>query len=348
MQFTHDPDDFRLQLNAAASRLGFRRVGVASLDQSDALAHLDRWLADEFHGQMTWMERGRALRAELSQVHPNAQRIVLGVTDYLPADTDPWGVIGDPEKAYLSRYALGRDYHKTLRKRMKHLAGELAPFIDPHGYRVFADSAPVLEKHFAEQAGLGWIGKHTLVLSREAGSWSFISGFLTDAPLPVTGVTEQPRCGSCTACIDICPTAAIVAPYQLDARRCISYHTIEMTGPIPTEFRAAMGNRVFGCDDCQLICPWNRYARPGDAEFAPRHGLEAPDLLWLWGWSRDDFDARTAGMAIRRAGYDKFRENLLIAMGNALPNAAIGAALATCEPATLAQHEHLAWALSRG
>lgn len=348
MQFTHDPTDFRLQLNARANELGFRRVGVASLDQSDALAHLDQWLADEFHGQMSWMERGRDLRAQLSQVHPDARRIVLGVTDYLPPDTDPWGVIGNPEKAYLSRYALGRDYHKTLRKRMKGLAQSLSPFIQPHGFRVFADSAPVLEKHFAEQAGLGWIGKHTLVLSRDAGSWSFISGFLTDAPLPTTHEPEQPRCGSCTACIDICPTQAIVAPYRLDARRCISYHTIEMTGPIPDEFRQPMGNRVFGCDDCQLICPWNRYADTGDDQFSPRHGLESPDLLALWGWSRAEFDQRTQGMAIRRAGYDKFRENLLIAMGNALPNPAIAAALGACQPETDAQAEHLRWALSRG
>ena len=347
MDFTQDPDGFREKITAESKALGFRRIGVVDINQSDALAYLDRWLADNFHGDMEWMRRGQALRANLDQVHPNTQRIVLGITDYLPDATDPWSVINDPEKAYISRYALGRDYHKLLRKRMKQLAQTLESYIQPHGYRVFADSAPVLEKHFAEQAGLGWIGKHTLVLNRQGGSWSFISGFLTDAPLPLINDAETPRCGSCTACIDICPTAAIVEPYRLDARRCISYHTIELDGPIPIEFRQPMGNRIFGCDDCQLVCPWNRYAQLGDAEFTPRHSLDDVNLMTLWQWTAYDFDAATQGMAIRRAGYEKFVSNLIVAMGNALPNPEIRQALENFVPRTPAQTEHLAWALSR-
>lgn len=344
MQFNSDPQDFHRQLSELATQIGARRIGVCSLDQDEALAHLDRWLAQEFMGEMQWMQRGRALRADLSQVHPGAQRIVIAAFDYRPAGPDEWEVIQDPNAAFISRYALGRDYHKTLRKRMKTLASHL---LEPHQFRVFSDSAPVLEKHFAEQAGLGWIGKHTLILSKDQGSWCFLAGFLTDADLPVTQAQETPRCGSCTACIDICPTQAIVAPYQLDARRCISYHTIEMDEPIPTEFREAMGNRVFGCDDCQLVCPWNRYADIGDQEFSPRHGWEHASLEELWALEEANFERLTAGMAIRRAGYTKFRSNLAIAIGNA-PGSSDWIERLKAETSDDARlSEHVRWALDQ-
>ena len=344
MQSTQSPQEFESQLRTLATQQGARRIGVCDLNQAQALAHLDRWLEQGFFGEMEWMRRGRDLRADLHQVHPNAQRIVIAAFDYLPEGAEPWSIINDPDKAYISRYALGRDYHKTLRKRMKSIAQSL---LEPGSFRVFADSAPVLEKHFAEQAGLGWIGKHTLILSKDQGSWCFLAGFLTDQPLPTTDHKETSRCGSCSACIDICPTQAIVAPYQLDATRCISYHTIEMEQPIPVEYRQAMGNRVFGCDDCQLVCPWNRYAQLGDTDFAPRHGWDDVDLLRLFNMDEAEFLSKTEGMAIRRAGHAKFRSNIAIAMGNADARADFIEALSCDTQADPRMVEHRAWALDQ-
>ena len=344
MQSTQTPSQFELHLSALAKAQGARRIGVCDLDQQEALAHLDHWLAEGFMGEMEWMQRGRDLRADLNSVHPKAKRIVIAAFDYLPPGAEPWQIIENPEKAYISRYALGRDYHKTLRKRMKAIASALLP---EHSFRVFADSAPVLEKHFAEQAGLGWIGKHTLILSKDQGSWCFLAGFLTDAELELTASPETPRCGSCSACIDICPTQAIVEPYRLDARKCISYHTIEMDAPIPEPYRKAMGNRVFGCDDCQLVCPWNRYAKLGDDDFKPRHGWDDVDLLSLFAMSTEAFEAQTQGMAIRRAGYAKFRSNLAIAMGNAPANPDMLAALEQDTQDDARMREHREWALDQ-
>ena len=344
MQSNLTPTDLEAQLTTLAQQQGARRIGICSLEQDQALGYLDQWLERDFFGEMEWMRRGRDLRADLNQVHPNARRIVIAAFDYWPEGADAWDIIASTDKAYISRYALGRDYHKTLRKRMKSIAQALLP---GGAFRVFSDSAPVLEKHFAEQSGLGWIGKHTLILSRSQGSYCFLAGFLTDAELPTTTAIETPRCGSCTACIEVCPTQAIVAPYQLDARKCISYHTIEMDAPIPEPYRVAMGNRVFGCDDCQLVCPWNRYAELGDGQFTPRHGWDDVTLLELWALTEDEFLKRTEGMAIRRAGYVKFRSNLAIALGNTPYQPAHLQALQSEDSSDPRLKEHVAWAIDQ-
>lgn len=344
MQSTPSLTDLEAQLTRLAQEQGARRIGICNLDQTEALAFLDRWLEQEFLGEMEWMRRGRDLRANLDQIHPGAKRIVIAAFDYWPESEPAWEVINNPDQAYISRYALGRDYHKTLRKRMKAIAKQLLP---EGTFRAFADSAPVLEKHFAEQAGLGWIGKHTLVLSKDQGSYCFLAGFITDAELPTTAVPETPRCGSCSACIDVCPTQAIVAPYQLDARKCISYHTIEMEAPIPEPYREAMGNRVFGCDDCQLVCPWNRYAKTGDGDFHPRHEWDRVELLTLWNMEEAEFLSKTQGMAIRRAGFVKFRSNVAIALGNAPYRADYLSALETERSDNPRLSEHVSWAIDQ-
>ncbi len=267
--------------------------------------------------------------------------------DYLPpAAADPWGVLNRPDLGYVSRYALGRDYHKVLRRRLQRLAGRIAAAIGPFGYRVFTDSAPVLEKALAEQAGLGWIGKHSNLLDRRAGSWFFLGEIYVDLPLPVDSPATG-HCGRCTACLDGCPTRAIVAPYQVDARRCISYHTLEWPGPIPLEFRRAIGNRIYGCDDCQLVCPWNRFARPAvEPDFRARHGLDAPSLVDLFGWEEGEFLRRTEGSAIHRIGYERWLRNIAVALGNAPPAPAVAAALRArlAHPSALVR-EHVVWAL---
>jgi epoxyqueuosine reductase len=267
--------------------------------------------------------------------------------DYLPPQTrGAWSVLRDRTLAYVSRYALGRDYHKTLRQRLQRLADRIEAAAGPFGYRVFVDSAPVLEKALARDAGLGWIGKHTNLLNRHAGSWFFLGELYTDLPLPAD---QAPRnhCGSCRACIDICPTHAIVAPYELDARRCISYLTIEHHGAIPREFRKAIGNRIYGCDDCQLVCPWNRYARvTPEADFAPRHGLDAAGLVELFAWTLAEFDTRTAGSAIRRIGHERWLRNVAVALGNAPTTPeVIGALKSRRRDDSALVREHVEWAL---
>lgn len=341
-----------------ARELGFADAAVAPPELTEDHAHLQRWLDDGRHGGMGWMAEHGALRADPAALHPGTLTVISVRLDYRPAATDAWQVLGDPGAAYISRYALGRDYHKLMRNRLVKLGERLAAEIAPHGYRAFADSAPILEKALARNAGLGWIGKHTLVLNREAGSWFFLGEILTDLPLaaaPAEPVT--PRCGSCTACLDICPTQAITAPYQLDARRCISYLTIEHRGDIPEPLRPLIGNRIFGCDDCQLVCPWNRYAAlAATPDFAPRHGLDHARLLELFAWSEDDYLRRTEGMALRRAGYARWLRNLAVALGNARADprvddtarAAISAALSAraAFPDSTVQ-SHIRWALHR-
>ncbi|MHB8744808.1 MAG: tRNA epoxyqueuosine(34) reductase QueG, partial [Sulfuricaulis sp.] len=269
--------------------------------------------------------------------------------DYLthPA-ADSEAVLHNPQLGFVSRYALGRDYHKIMRRRLQQLAQRIETDIGPFQYRAFSDSAPVLEKALAEKAGLGWIGKHTNLIDKQSGSWFFLGELYTDLPLP-TDAPAGNHCGTCHACIDVCPTQAIVAPYELDARRCISYLTIELRGSIPIELRPLIGNRIYGCDDCQLVCPWNRFAQPtGDADFAPRHGLDAPELVRLFAWSGEEFLHHTEGSAIRRIGYESWLRNIAVALGNAPTSEAIVNSLKTRaeHPAELVR-EHVAWALAR-
>jgi epoxyqueuosine reductase len=328
--------------------LGFGRVGIAGVELAADEAHLLNWLEAGFHGEMDYMARHGTKRSRPPDLAPGTVRVIAARMDYAPADIDDaWDMIADDGRAYVSRYALGRDYHKVLRHRLQKLADRIGEAVGPFGHRVFTDSAPVLEKALARDAGLGWIGKHTLLLSREAGSWFFLGEIYTDLPLPVDEAASA-HCGTCTRCIEICPTQAIVAPYRLDARRCISYLTIELQGSIPVELRPLIGNRVFGCDDCQLACPWNKFAQPAsERDFSPRHGLEAARLVDLFAWGEAEFLERTAGMAMRRAGYEGWLRNIAVALGNARPSTAIEAALrARSDDASALVREHVRWALA--
>jgi epoxyqueuosine reductase len=335
----------------AAREQGFAAFGIASVQLADEVAHLDRWLAAGNHGEMHYLAAHRELRAQPEGLLPGVVRVISLRMPYRPVAADAETVLADGQRAYISRYALGRDYHKLIRKRLVRLAEALAEQVGPMGYRVCCDSAPVLEKALARDAGLGWIGKNTLLLTREAGSWFFLGEILTDAPLPVTPAPSDrhPGCGGCQACLRICPTQAFTGPWQLDARRCISYLTIEQRGPIPEALRPLIGNRIFGCDDCQLVCPWNRHAQPSEeAAFAPRHGLDQARLVELWAWTEAEWRQRTEGMALRRAGWSGWRRNLAVAMGNAPADSAIQAALRDAHAtADALVAEHIAWALER-
>ena len=338
----------RAEIAGWARKLGFAALGVAGIDLPEDAAHLADWLAQGQHGGMDYMPRHAALRGNPAALQPGTLRVISVRMDYWPAQAaDAWQVLGDGERAYIARYALGRDYHGLMRKRLQKLAERIAARIGPFGYRAFADSAPVLEKALARNAGLGWIGKHTLLLSRDAGSYFFLGELFTDLPLPLDAEPAA-HCGSCTHCIDICPTRAIVAPRRLDARRCIAYLTIEHKGAIPEELRPLLGNRVFGCDDCQLVCPWNRYARVSTLpDFAPRHGLDAALLCELFAWDETTWSARTEGMALRRAGYAGWLRNLAVALGNAPASAEARAALgAHAQHENALVREHVAWALA--
>jgi epoxyqueuosine reductase len=346
------------QLRTWAKELGFSQIGVAGVDLSDAEGGLAAWLEAGFHGSMGYMARHGARRARPAELVPGTVSVITARMDYLPRRLDDgwqaveWQRLADPRAAAVSLYARGRDYHKVLRSRLQALADRIAAEIGPFGHRVFTDSAPVLEVELAARSGLGWRGKHTLALSRDAGSTYFLGELFVDFALPASAPADA-HCGSCTACIDACPTQAIVAPYRLDARRCISYLTIEHDGPIPRELRPSIGNRVYGCDDCQLACPWNKYAqRAVLPDFEVRHGLDRAGLLELWAWDPSDFDHRTEGSAIRRIGYPRWRRNLAVALGNALRatgDPVIAAALAAARPgAGDLVGEHVDWALTPG
>ncbi|CAD5106542.1 tRNA epoxyqueuosine(34) reductase QueG [Zestomonas carbonaria] len=329
--------------------LGFQQVGIAGLDLAEHEAHLQRWLEAGYQGEMDYMAAHGTKRSRPQELVPGTLRVVSLRMDYLPGDTEMSKRLAEPEKAYVSRYALGRDYHKLVRKRLQQLAERIQQEIGPFGYRAFVDSAPVLEKAIAEQAGLGWIGKNTLVLNRKAGSFFFLGELFVDLPLPVDAPHASEHCGRCTACLDICPTAAFVAPYLLDARRCISYLTIELKGSIPEELRPLIGNRVFGCDDCQIVCPWNRFARPsGQGDFQPRHGLDNAELATLFRWSEEEFLSRTEGSPLRRAGYERWLRNLAVGLGNAPTSIPVLEALEARRghPSALVR-EHVEWALRR-
>jgi epoxyqueuosine reductase len=344
-----DPAAAKRQLAARARELGFDRIGVARIDIPEDEQHLVHWLDAGFHGEMDYMRRHGTMRSRPEELAPGTVRVVSVRMDYWPADArEADAVLGDMESGYISRYALGRDYHKVVRGALARLAKELAENIGPYGYRVCVDSAPVLEKALARNAGLGWIGKHTNLISREAGSWFFLGEILTDLPLP----DDEPataHCGTCTACIAACPTAAIVAPYRLDARRCIAYLTIEHHSAIPVELRPAIGNRIYGCDDCQLVCPWNKFAHAAShPDFKVRHGLDAPRLTELFAWTEAQFDERMRGSAIYRIGYEKWSRNVAVALGNAPTSEAVVEALGSrLSDASPLVREHIEWALDR-
>ena len=333
-----------------ARELGFGATGVSNLDLGDAPARLSDWIAAGRHGTMDYMARHASLRAAPDRLVPGAIRVISTRFDYWPVNArDAREVLGEPARAYVSRYALGRDYHKLVRAKLQALADRIAADAGPFGYRVFCDSAPVMEVAFGAKSGLGWRGKHTLLLSRDAGSTFFLGEIYTDLPLPPTAPADA-HCGTCRACLDACPTGAIVAPYELDARRCISYLTIELHGAIPEALRPLVGNRIYGCDDCQLACPWNRYARSAaHPDFATvRHRLDDSTLVDLFAWTRDEFAARMAGSAIRRIGHERWLRNIAVALGNAPPSPEVAAALRTRadDPSPLVR-EHVAWALRR-
>ncbi|WP_017460900.1 tRNA epoxyqueuosine(34) reductase QueG [Dyella ginsengisoli] len=332
-----------------ARDLGFAEAGISGVDLAEDEVHLQRWLAEGHHGEMDYMARHGAKRSRPGELEPGTRRVISVRMDYAPPDIDrAWSVIEDGELGYISRYTLGRDYHKLLRQRLQKLADRIRAEIGDFGYRAYVDSAPVLEKALARNAGLGWIGKHTVLIHRRAGSYFFLGELYTDLPLPVDTPASE-HCGSCRRCLDVCPTQAIVAPYRLDARRCISYLTIELKGSIPEELRAPMGNRIFGCDDCQLVCPWNKFAQTtAEPDFAPRHRLDGSKLVELFAWSEAEFLQRTEGMAIRRTGYEGWLRNIAVALGNAPRSDAVRTALlARADHPSDLVREHVAWALAR-
>lgn len=352
-----DVDGWLERLREWASAAGFSQIGVADIDLASAEPGLLAWLHNGFHGSMDYMARHGLKRARPAELVPGTVRVITARMDYLPRDLPEgwqaveWQRLARPDAATVSMYARGRDYHKVLRARLQALADRLAEALGPFGHRVFTDSAPVLEVELASRSGLGWRGRHTLALNREGGSAFFLGEIYVDLPLPLTPPVED-HCGSCRACLDVCPTQAIVAPYRLDARRCISYLTIEHAGPIPVELRAPIGNRVYGCDDCQLVCPWNKFAqRASLSDFDVRPAFAAPTLAALWTWDEAEFLRRTEGSAIRRIGHERWRRNLAVAIGNALrvqDDAALRAALAQArEAATPLVREHIDWALAQ-
>ena len=328
--------------------LGFQQVAITDGNLSSDEAALLAWLDAGYHGELGYMARHGVRRARPAALVPGTIRVVSVRMNYRRGGADPERVLRSPELGYVSRYALGRDYHKMIRRRLQRLADHIESEVGAFDYRAFADSAPVMEKPLARNAGLGWIGKHTNLINRTAGSWFFLGELYTDLPLDVDPPAAD-HCGTCRACIDACPTGAIVAPYRLDARRCISYLTIELRGSIPVALRPLVGNRIFGCDDCQLACPWNRFAgTSAETDFEPRHGLDTATLVELFAWSREDYEARTQGMALRRIGYERWLRNIAVALGNAPGSPAVRAALASRSdhPSELVR-EHVAWALSR-
>ncbi len=328
--------------------LGFQKVGIADCDLAAAETRLIDWLGKGFHGDMDYMAKHGVKRSRPAELVPGTLRVIAARMNYQPRARESWVVINDGATAFISRYAVGRDYHKVLRRRLQQLADRITAAVGDFSYRAFTDSAPVMEVELARKAGLGWRGKHTLLLTREAGSFFFLGEIYTDLPLPVDRAGSD-HCGTCRKCMDVCPTQAIIAPYQLDARRCISYLTIEHHGSIPEELRPLIGNRVYGCDDCQLVCPWNKFAQPSaDPDFAVRNGLDDANLVELFAWSEEEFHARLLGSAIHRIGYERWLRNLAVGLGNAPTSPEVVAALRarSDHPSPLVR-EHVAWALAQ-
>jgi epoxyqueuosine reductase len=337
------------QIKAWGRELGLQQVGITDTDLGVAERRLTAWLQQDRHGEMAFMARHGSRRSRPAELLPGTLRVISVRLEHLPQPVSGQVIQqNDPTAAYIARYALGRDYHKLLRRRLQQLAERIKAVTGPFGYRAFVDSAPVLEKPLAEKAGLGWIGKHTNLVNRQAGSWFFLGELYTDLPLPIDRPATN-HCGSCRACLDICPTHALIAPYQLDARRCISYLTIELQGSIPETLRPLIGNRIFGCDDCQRVCPWNRYAQlTAEINFQPRHGLDQRTLVELFAWSEGEFLQRTEGSALRRLGWTGWLRNIAVALGNAPTEPCLIAALKTRanHPDALVQ-EHVRWALAQ-
>ena len=332
-----------------ATDLGFDQIGITDTDLSEHEQYLLEWLSNGMQGEMDYMHRHGRKRTRPEELIPGTIRIISVRMNYLPPRArDADEVLKENQLAYISRYALGRDYHKVMRKRLQTLATKIQSEVGEFGYRAFVDSAPVLEKALACKAGLGWVGKHTNLLSEEAGSWFFLGELFTDLPLPLSSPVSE-HCGSCQACIDVCPTQAIVAPYKLDARKCISYLTIEHKTAIPLQYRKAMGNRIYGCDDCQLVCPWNKFSKTSPLpDFVKRHDLDSSELVTLFLWSEQDFLHYTEGSAIRRIGYQQWLRNVAVALGNADSSQEVIAALRSrLGQATELLAEHIQWALQQ-
>ena len=343
-----DADELLQQIQQWAGELGFAQLGVSDVDLGEHEAYLRKWLDAGYHGSMDYMARHGSKRSRPAELVPDTCRVLSLRMDYL-VDEQAEQVLAAPDKAYISRYTLGRDYHKLMRKRLAQLAQRIAQQAGGGQFRAFVDSAPVLERAIAERAGLGWIAKNTMLINAGAGSWFFLGEIYTDLPLPATRAQESKHCGSCTACLDICPTDAFVGPFQLDARRCISYLTIEHRGSIDPDLRPLMGNRVFGCDDCQLVCPWNKFAQLSqESDFRPRHGLDDSDLVTLFLWDEATFLARTEGSAIRRIGFERWLRNLAVGLGNGpASDAALKALRSRLDHPSALVREHVEWALGR-
>ncbi len=344
-----DFDALTREIKTWSLELGFQQLGVAGVALDEDEAHLRDWLAQGQHGRMEYMARHGSRRSRPAELVPGTLRVISVRMDYGTGDdAAAWATLEQAEQAYVARYALGRDYHKVMRGRLQRLADRIAEQIGPFGYRVFVDSAPVLERALARDAGLGWIGKHSCLINKTAGSWFFLGEIFTDLPLLVDAPASA-HCGTCTRCIEVCPTGAIVAPYRVDARRCISYLTIELKEAIPEELRPLMGNRIFGCDDCQLACPWNKFAvRADEPDFRVRNQLDQATLAELFAWDEAQFLQRTEGSAIRRTGHEGWLRNIAVALGNAPRTDEVLAALASRrdDPSALVR-EHVAWALAR-
>ena len=345
---TADAIEIARRIKALARESGFQRCGISGVELGEDETYLRDWLARGLHGSMDWMARHGDKRSRPQELIPGTLRVISVGLDYGQDPDQAWATLDAADHAYVARYALGRDYHKLMRHRLQAMADRIAELIGPFGHRVFVDSAPVLERALARNGGLGWIGKHTCLIDKDGGSWFFLGEIYVDLPLPVdTPATEH--CGTCRRCIDICPTQAITAPYQLDARRCISYLTIEHEGAIDETLRPLIGNRIFGCDDCQLVCPWNKFAqRTDEADFRARNHLETATLADLFAWSEDEFLRRTEGSAIRRSGYRRWLRNIAIALGNAPTTPEVlGALESRCETEDEIVREHVHWALGR-
>ena len=346
---TPDYPKLAQQIKAWGKELGFSEVGITDIDLSKHEQQLQRWLDAGFHGSMDYMAAHGMKRARPDELIPGTQRVISVKMNYLPPDAGFAKTLKNKQKAYISRYALGRDYHKLIRNRLKKLGQKIEQEVGEYGFRPFVDSAPVLERQLAEKAGLGWRGKHSLLINKEAGSWFFLGELFIDLPLPIENENTFEGCGKCVACITLCPTGAIVEPYVVDASKCISYLTIEHQGPIPEQYRALLGNRVYGCDDCQLVCPWNRYGQITDErDFHPRTQLKDKDLLELFSWDETTFLKNTEGSPIRRIGHERWLRNLAVGLGNANFDPDIISALEQkIDGCSDLVQEHIQWALEQ-
>ena len=344
-----DPSQLARRVRALAREFGFQRCGISGIELAKDEAHLRDWLAKGLYGSMEWMARHGDKRTRPDELVPGTLRVISVGLDYGRNDSEEvWNTLAEGERAYVARYALGRDYHKLMRQRLQKLAERIQQEVGPFGHRVFVDSAPVLERALARDAGLGCIGKHTCLIDKNGGSWFFLGEIYVDLPLPID-LPAEAHCGTCTRCLDTCPTQAFVAPYRLDARRCISYLTIEHEGAIPEDLRKPMGNRIFGCDDCQLVCPWNKFAKRHDEpDFRARNDLDIATLPQLFAWTEQEFMQRTEGSAIRRSGHERWLRNIAVALGNAPGSDTVLNALASRrDDGSALVREHVAWALQQ-